>query len=113
MQRLTVGSRRAVEPDLHGNIQPVLHHERGANGDHLPGTTLHRDGEHHPDRRQRGELKVGEERLKSRTFPLLDQQRCCDAQIRAMLVFLMEEEEQTYVDVRVDDVGSADGTSNL
>lgn len=62
MQLLTVRSRRAVEADLHWNIQPVLHHERRADGDHLPGTTLHRDGEHHPDRRQRRELKVREER---------------------------------------------------
>lgn len=93
-------------------MQPVLHHERRANGDHLPGTPLHRDGEHHPHRRQRRELKVGEQRLfpkrLHRTFRLQDQQQCSGARIRTTL-----EEEETYVNVRVDDVGSADGTSNL
>lgn len=65
---LTVRSRRTVESDLHGKIQPVLHHERRANSDHLPGTALHRDGEHHPDRRQRGELKG---RVESSNFQVI------------------------------------------
>lgn len=55
-QCLTVGSGGAVKSDLHGNVQPVLHHEGGADSDDLPGTALHRDGEDHSDRRKGREL---------------------------------------------------------
>lgn len=50
---LTVRGRGAVQSDLHGNAEAVLHDEGGADGDDLPGTALHGDGEDHSDRRQR------------------------------------------------------------
>lgn len=56
-QCLTVRSGGAVQSDLHRNIEPVLHHEGGADSDHLPGAALHCDGEDNSDWRQSRELR--------------------------------------------------------
>lgn len=49
---LTVGGGGAVQSDLHGDAESVLHDEGGADSDDLPGTALHGDREDHSDRRQ-------------------------------------------------------------